>query len=241
LFDTILGKPGNCQQFTPVERAVLYAVKKLLEEPFASLYQEQINLVNLVQRHADGKECNFYMMRFFRTTPIPAELALPQLAVEYILGEVTLQHRETKKKVRARVYVVNGRVFCVTFNKAPGFLNGNFQVQETKLVNRLDAEEVVAPLPADTVLPADYLQLLKEGQLEIYGWNFLEEKELCEIVREEDNLYLIATHEEYGMLCVRCGDASGIPIYLDSEDSDGVAIDYSLITFLKKSPEEREK
>lgn len=241
MFDTFLGKPGNCTLFTPVERAVLYAVKKLLEEPFASLYQKQLDLVNEVQRHADGKECNFYIMRFFRATPIPAELAFPQLSVEYILGEVTLQHRENKKKVRARVYVVNGHVFCVTFNKSPGFLDGNFQVQETKLVNRLDAKEVVAPLPPDTVLPADYLQLLKEGQLELYGWNFLEGNELSEIVRDKDNLYIIATHEEYGMLCVRSGDASGFPIYLDDDDSEGIAIDYSLFTFLKKTPEEREK
>lgn len=78
-------------------------------------------------------------------------------------------------------------------------------------------------------------------QVELYGWNFLEANELSEIVREKDNLYIIATHEEYGMLCVRSSDASGFPIYLDDHDSDGIVIDYSLITFLKKTPEEREK
>jgi hypothetical protein len=101
------------------------------------------------------------------------------------------------------------------------------------------------PIPVELEFPQPAVEyILGEvtlGQVELYGWNFLEANELSEIVREKDNLYIIATHEEYGMLCVRSGDASGFPIYLDDHDSDGIVIDYSLITFLKKTPEEREK
>jgi hypothetical protein len=153
LIDSILGKPGNCHYYTHVERAVLFAVGKLLDAPFATIYREQLSLPNEVQRLSNGKECNFYIKKLFHVSEWPENLALPKIAREYLLGIVTLQHRDSKAEARARVYVVDGHVFSVSFDKPPSFLNQNFKVTEAVLVNKPDAEEIASPLPEDTVLP----------------------------------------------------------------------------------------
>lgn len=232
MIEWFLGKPGNCSCFTPIERAVLFAIGKLLDEPFAATYREQLSLPNEVQRLANGKECNFYIKRLFQLKEWPENLALPKIAREYLLGIVTLQHRDSKAEARARVYVVDGHVFSVTFDRSPGFLNQNFKVTEAILVNNPDAKAILSPLPEGTVLPAEYLELLKKKQSKINGWDIVPENEIREVVQEGNNLYVIAENEQLGVMCVRGGGKSGTPIYVNFEDMREVELDGSFADFL---------
>lgn len=234
MIDSILGKPGNCQYYTPVERAVLFSVGKLLDEPFATIYREQLSLPNEVQRLSNGKECNFYIKKFFQVSKWPEDLALPNIAREYLLGMVTLQHRDSKAEAHARVYVVHGHVFSVSFDKPPSFLNQNFKVTEAVLVNKPDAKEIALPLPVGTAFPSEYLELVRGGYSSIGEWQLVPERDIAEFVLDEVNLYLLATHEVTGMVCLRGGDSSGKPVYLEDDDSEEIVIEGSLIEFLNK-------
>lgn len=218
MLDQILRRSANGKCFTAIEQAVLDAVGGLMKEPYGALYRIQLSLINEVQRYSNGKECNFYTMRMFQQVRLPVELELPQPAQEYELGVVTLQNAEGKSKVRAKVFVVNGRVFCINFDKTPTSLNQDFNVADAVISNSPDVKTPVSTLPADTALPGEYLELLKKGRDQINGWQLSPEDQVREVFLDEDNLCVFAEKANNGIVGVRSGDKAGCPVYVNYED-----------------------
>jgi hypothetical protein len=77
--------------------------------------------------------------------------------------------------------------------------------------------------------------LLQKDQRNINGWELTLETEIREVVQEQENLYVIAENEELGVLCVRAGDKSGKPIYVNFERGEEVVVESSFTDFLKST------
>src|SRR6266496_1986514 len=113
-----LSKLFGGSQLRPVESRVITAVSSKLPSAARQLFDAQINQVNRIQRHPSGKEANFYTLR--RGKPSLEERFLFPLRTETLLATVHLNLGQDKKPLRAEVWLVNGHVFSVDFNKTPG-------------------------------------------------------------------------------------------------------------------------
>jgi hypothetical protein len=87
-----------------------------LEPPAAALFGRQVESIEMVQRHLGGVEVNFYPTRRGRQRHDP-EIAFPNRSEELLLATVTIVGPMGTGK--ARVYVVLGHLFQITFGEKP--------------------------------------------------------------------------------------------------------------------------
>ncbi len=240
-----LSKLFGGSQLRPVESRVITAVSSKLPSAARQLFDAQINQVNRIQRHPSGKEANFYTLR--RGKPSLEERFLFPLRTETLLATVHLNLGQDKKPLRAEVWLVNGHVFSVDFNKTPGKPSENeIHVDNVEILRdpmiaesansaseAKRREEVLATIHSK--LPAEYLQVVGEGKgVSINDWAVSGVQDIRKVVQRDANYYLLAEKEGMGAVGIKEDESSGQLYYLDYGDDRGEKITVSLIKFLEE-------
>lgn len=232
-------------KLSSLESQVLDAVSAELSPSGREVFNKQLKLVNLIQRHGDGKEVNLYVMR--RGKPFIEKRLLFPLMSEAQLATVEFLAIEGKKTFKADVWLANGRVFSIEFNKPPQeILEQGASVANVKLLRdpmsvaseatSSDARTHNDALAAiQSKLPDQYLQLVDNGKgVSINEWAVCAVQDVRKISQRDANYYLLAEKEDMGAVGVKEGDFSGQLYYLDYADDRGEKITVSLRKFLEE-------
>jgi hypothetical protein len=235
LLSALFGRP----KLSSLENQVLTAVSAELSPKAREVFNKQINLVNLVQRHADGKEVNLYSMR--RGKPVYEEQFLFPLRREVQLGKVEMLGG------RAEVWLIEGWVFSIHFDKPPKTILGqSVKIEKVTIFHNpmipesADSasdtkrrEELLASIPSK--LPDEYLQLVGEDKgTALNDWAVSSIQRIRKIVDRDANYYLLAEKEGMGVIGAKEDDWSGHPYYLAYEDGGGEKITVGFREFLEK-------
>jgi hypothetical protein len=229
-----------------VEGQVLGAVAAELSPAAREIFNQQRDLVNLIQRHADGKEVNLYVMR--RGKPFVEEQFLfPLRVTETELATVEMIEADEQKSLRAAVWLVEGRVFSIAFNKPPP-RNGEkgVEIKRVKILcdpmvpeskgTASDAqrrEKILETVQAK--LPDEYLQLVGEGKgVSINEWTVYAVQDIRKIPQRDGNYCLLAEKQDLGALGVKEDESSGQLYYLDYGEDHGEKITVGFRTFLEE-------
>jgi hypothetical protein len=219
----------------PLESQVLTAVAAELSMPAREIFNEQIEIVNLIQRHAADKEVNFYVMRGGK--PVRDEKMLFPLRQE----EVQLAKIEMVGG-RAEVWLVKGRVFSIQFSKPPKIiLEKGAKIEKVSI---LHDPMMSAPSGADSdaklttihsKLPDEYTHLVGDGKkIRINDWAIHGVQDIRKIVQQDGNYYLLAEKEGMGVVGVKEDETTGQLYYLDYGDGRGEKISAGLKSFLEQ-------
>jgi hypothetical protein len=151
------------------------------------------------------------------------------LATAYIIGE-------SKIKVQAKIWLVDGHIFSLTFNKPPKILCATSNLKtlshlivNTKIVN--DPKAVIAnniDALINAVLPSDYDDSIKNDAITING-----KLSIREIVLYKDNYYILAEFNG-GVIAVRSGGDDGALYLLRYEDESIEPLGNSFIKAIEK-------
>lgn len=118
MLDQLRALLGGSASFYPYESRILEEVKSRLGEESRTRFERQIQVINKVQRLADGKEVNLYQMRHGKPA-FDDSLRFPNTADEELLATITLSGANSGGKLKADVWLANGRLFSLTFNRSP--------------------------------------------------------------------------------------------------------------------------
>ena len=226
-------------KLNPLESQVLSAVSAELSLPGRNVFNKQIDIVNLVQRHADGKEVSLYVMR--RGKPVYEEQFLFPMRREVQLADVEMLGG------RAEIWLVEGWVFSIHFDKPPKrILELGAEIKKVRILQdpmiaaSADStsgakrrEEVLATIRSK--LPDEYWQLVGEGkEITVNDWVLSGIQDVRKIVQKDGNYYLLAEKVDMGAIGVKEGEFSGQLYYLDYGDGRGEKISVGLKPFLEQ-------
>ena len=241
LFTLLFGPP----QLTPSEGRVITAVGEKLSATAKPLFEAQIKAINLIQRHASGKEVNFYTMR--RGKPIVVESCLFPLRSEALLATVLLDLGPGTKSLRAEVRLVAGHVFSVDFNRAPGKLvekdihaasveigcDPMTPVIEAPVLDSRWREEFLKTIHSK--LPDEYLRIAYgKRDSATDDWVIFDLRHIRKVVVRDGNYYLLAEKHGMGAVGIKEDEFSGQIYYLDYGDDRGERITIGLQRFFRE-------
>lgn len=138
----------------PLESRVLDAVAERLEPAARERFLQHVALVNTVQRHAGDKAVNLYQMRGGKAVFDDA-LRFPLDLPEAPLATVAFAGAGKGKALRAEVWLANGRVFSIEFNRPPA--EWSFEPPAVAEVTLL-ADPMRPPEPASGAADLDRLR-----------------------------------------------------------------------------------
>jgi hypothetical protein len=115
LLDFLLDGEGK---FYPFERRILEEVICRLGTQNGLLLQRQIDIINKIQRLRGGKEVNLYQMRYGKAV-FDDNLRFPNAPDEVLLACVNLRLPNDPMKLKVKVWMVQGRLFSLEYNKPP--------------------------------------------------------------------------------------------------------------------------
>lgn len=230
-------------RFRSYEKAVIDSLSANLSKPAQAILRGQLERVNKIQRHADGKEVNLYCMQGGKAF-LAETFRFPNGSPELLLATVAVKSPEFTKPLRAEVWMSNGRVFSIIFNRAPNGINGDVDVSEVKIcadpmelctdaaVNLDKRERLLEKI--NSKLPEEYLELVQNdvGSV-INGWRIYGVSEMRKIVQSDCNYYLLAEKENRGAIGVVEENDGGQLYYLDYEDDVPLKIEGSLRSFIE--------
>lgn len=222
------------RKFKFVETLVLDEVGRLLESPWKELYKQQLDRINMVQRHADDKEVNLYCMKLGQTVPLPESYMFPVKTNEYPLASVLLSDSQANNKTEALLWVVRGRVFSINFNKSPKRLGKDISISSARLLTDLKIEQSSTDHLSNFVLPADYRQLVKGGDTTINDWRVLAPLNTRIVVQPSCNICVIAERNESAYIGVRADDKKGELVLFDFETNKETRLGTDLLAALAK-------
>ncbi|HUS12156.1 MAG TPA: hypothetical protein VMZ30_16945 [Pyrinomonadaceae bacterium] len=237
-----LSKLFRGAQLTPLERRVVGVVSAQLGTDARQLFEAQVNPINKIQRHSSGKEVNLYAMR--RGKPSIEERFLFPLRTETLLAKVQLNLGQEKLPLRAEVWLVNGHVFSIHFNKPPAETPeteihvANVEILHDPMIaasagptSDADRREILLR-NIQSKLPDEYLQLVGDGNgLSINDWAVYELQDVRKVVQRDANYYLLAEKEGAGAVAVKEDELSGRIYYLDYGDDRAEKISVGLQKF----------
>lgn len=191
-----------------VERTVLDAVRRELPEELATRFGSRVESINRVQRLTKDKEVNLYHMKRGKPSRDDRHRLLDTDAEEVLLARVSIadgRHHQAE----AKVWVVKGHLFSLSFSRSPRDLEGEVQVLDVKLFP-----------PLTLPLPPDYKELSKttSDASSAQGWAILGPDQIREIVLEDGTYYAVAERPSFGVLAVRESDAESRLYLLLFED-----------------------
>jgi hypothetical protein len=131
----------------PLERKLIDALAERLGSDARALLMEQVEQINLVQRHAKDKEVNFYCMRQGKPA-FDERFRFPERH-ETKLATVTFKAANAPKQLRADFWIVNGHLFTIEFKQSPKQLR-DIEIENLELfINPMESNE------RETVKPKD--------------------------------------------------------------------------------------
>lgn len=141
----------------PLERKLIDALVAALSPEAGGILARQVELVNRVQRHASDKEVNLYRMHWGRPSREGVPL-FPVAVPEVKLASITYAVGGRPAKSRVDLWVVNGRLFSLTFQQSPkGVDADDIEVRDVKLL-------------ADPMVPAEAAKPRPLGREALVGW-----------------------------------------------------------------------
>lgn len=114
LLDFFLGD----RNLYPFERSILDDVISHMGSQSGARLRLQIEAVNKIQRLCDGREVNLYQMQNGKAA-FDKSLCFPNAPDEVLLASVSLKSPSGPTMLIAKVWVVQGRLFSLEFNKSP--------------------------------------------------------------------------------------------------------------------------
>ncbi|MGV3771806.1 MAG: hypothetical protein ACO1QB_02825 [Verrucomicrobiales bacterium] len=235
IFAALLGQ----SKFSALERQALTAVSAELSKTAREVFIRQVNQINLIQRDAKGMEANLYVTR--RQKPHYDEQILFPLRRDVQLANLEMF------EASAEVWMVNGRIFSIKFDKPPEKIqelsskiekvsilhDPMVPLTEASISNDQRREEVLNALKSK--LPEDYLQLVGETNWSVLNhWVIYRIHDIRKITAEDGSYYILADKEGMGVIAVKGGEFTGQLYYLDYGDCRGEKIGVSLLKFLKE-------
>ncbi len=115
------------------EEQILKSVEKKLNGIAKDIYRKQINSYNKVQRFRESKEVNLYSQKYFKikfdeSIKFPIRLEEVKFALVSITTNIQL-------KLKVEIWIVNGRIFSLNFNKSPKVLKENpYEITDIKIL-----------------------------------------------------------------------------------------------------------
>lgn len=123
-----------------LERKLLNAFTERLSPDAATLLKKQIEQINLVQRHADHKEVNFYCMKHGK--PAFDERFRFPTRQETKLATIRFTAVDAPELFRADIWLVHGHLFSIEFDRSPKQLS-----EESIEIERIDV--LIDPMKPD--------------------------------------------------------------------------------------------
>jgi hypothetical protein len=104
--------------FYPFEMMILERVISQIEGENGLRLQQQIEVINHIQRHRGGREVNLYQMRNGKVI-FDDHLRFRNPPDEELLACVILRSPAQRAELNAEVWMAGGRIFSLEFNKEP--------------------------------------------------------------------------------------------------------------------------
>jgi hypothetical protein len=106
-------------RLTDAEHFLLAAMVERLDPEIRGVVESQFQQYNLVQREVDGRALNFYRVVPGRRAPLEVSNPLDMTVDEAPLIKIAVAASGDNNPLHAVLTAVGGRVFCVTFDRAP--------------------------------------------------------------------------------------------------------------------------
>jgi hypothetical protein len=233
-------------KLSSLESQVLAAVSAELSPAGREVLSKQIGLVNLIQRHGDGKEVNLYVMR--RGKPCFEDRFLfPSRAAETQLANVEIVGGSGQESLKAEVWLVEGWVFSIHFNKPPRKIVGpGANAAKAKILHdpmipasqeNASKTENHEPVLAgvQSKLPEEYLRTVQKGTSVLLNqWAVYAIPDIRKVPQRDGNYFLLAEKGDMGAVGVKEDDFSGQLYYLDYGDDRGEKITVGFRKFLEE-------
>jgi hypothetical protein len=236
---------ANRSKLTSLEGQVLAAVSAQLSPAAREIFDKQLELVNLVQRHADGKDVNLYAMR--RGKPFIESQFLFPLMAEAQLAAAEITTGGEQKRFTADVWLANGCVFSIEFNRSPQkIIEHGLKVASVRILcdpmisaserGLSNAEQRGGALARiQSKLPDEYLQTVGGGKgASINEWAVCALPVIRKVAQRDGNYYLLAEKVDMGAIGIKEDDFSGQLYYLDYGGGRGEKITVGLRKFLEE-------
>ena len=106
-------------RLSDAEHFLLQASVERLDPEIRGVVVSQFEQYNLVQREVDGRALNFYKIKLGRRAPLEVSELLAMTAAEAPLIKISVAPPGEEKPLHAVLTAVNGRAFCLTFDRVP--------------------------------------------------------------------------------------------------------------------------
>ena len=109
---------GGTSKFYPFEILILESVISAISGEKNLLLKQQLAVINLIQRHGEGREVNLYQMKSGKAA-FDENLRIPDALEERLLARVSLKLPPKKDELNAEIWMTKGRIFSLEFDKRP--------------------------------------------------------------------------------------------------------------------------
>lgn len=109
---------GNRGKLNPLERYIIDQAADSLAPAARELLYSQIKRINRVQRLIEGKEVDLYQMKGGKAA-FDDSLRFPYRNDESLLATIRLAHPSKPEVIQAELWLANGRLFSLLFDKSP--------------------------------------------------------------------------------------------------------------------------
>ena len=119
---------GFDKELSSLEKLILSAYRRELDEKSSSLWDEQIRTINRIQRLPGGVEVNFYRMHKGNPT-FPPEIAFPNKEEEINFANVQIVLNETADTLLAKLWSINGYLFSIEYDGNAQYFDEALEMQ----------------------------------------------------------------------------------------------------------------
>lgn len=104
---------GAGSGLSELEKLILGCVRECLAEPIVTLWDKQVEAINMVQRLPDGVEADFYRLKGGRPS-FDEKLSFPNKTTELLIANVWVELANTGK-LTAKLWCVKGFLFSIEY------------------------------------------------------------------------------------------------------------------------------
>ena len=172
--------------FTPLERRLIYSLQSKLQPDTAEVFIRQIEHINLVQRHSDGREVCCYTFKNGKRYNDPT-LQFPVKALDLKFATIKFTMSDIRKQWTAEFHLVEGYFFSIVFNSSPKEIQKRADVQIQSVEIHHDP---MRETPTLTTKPAKLDNLHLSGWLREWSQKY-DLRNVLEPLKKEDRNWIL--------------------------------------------------